>query len=103
MKINTYAAIGHFKGSENMTCISSTQNTKADFIRDLRGNEFVPFVVITDKMFETLSGLDGMDIFNQVQKMTSNYRIWNDVTEYIEQCLDIIENKMNVARDEAEF
>lgn len=103
MKINTYAAIGHFKGSENMICIASTQNTKSAFVKDLHGNAFVPFVVITDKMFETLSNLDEMDIFDQVKKMTSNYRVWNDVTEYIEQCLDIIENKMNAARAEAEF
>lgn len=26
--------------------------------------------------------------------MTSNYRVWNDVVEYIEQCYDIMEDRM---------
>ena len=34
-----YAAIGHFKGSENTTCVASTNLTKKAFQDDLRGNE----------------------------------------------------------------
>lgn len=34
------------------------------------------------------------DLFNEVKKMTTNYRRWDDITEYIEQCFDIMEEKM---------
>ena len=29
--------------------------------------------------------------------MTSNYRVWNDVTEYLEQCFDILCEKISAA------
>lgn len=37
-----YAAIGHFKGAENVTCVASTSTTKKAFQDDLRGYEFAP-------------------------------------------------------------
>ena len=32
--MNVYAAIGHFKGNENITCIALMQSSKKEFIRD---------------------------------------------------------------------
>lgn len=94
--MKVYAAIGHFKGNSNMTSVASVQNTKKDFVTDLRGNEFVPYIVITEKMLEILFTCDS--VFEQVKKMTSNYRVWNDVCDYIGQCGDILEEKMEAAR-----
>ena len=96
--MKVYAAIGHFRDSKNMTCVALTQRTKKDFMTDCYGNEFVPYVVITEKMLEKLLAADCMELFDQVKKMTSNYRVWNDVTEYIEQCGDIISEKIAAAK-----
>ncbi len=30
--------------------------------------------------------------------MTTNYRVWNDVVEYIAQCGDILSDKMEAAK-----
>lgn len=98
--MRVYVAIGHFKDSKNMTCVAMTQRTKKDFMTDCYGNAFVPYIIITEKMLEKfLACNDCMDIFEQVKKMTTNYRVWNDVADYIEQCSDIISEKMAVAKE----
>ena len=97
--MKVYAAIGHFRYNKNMVCVAMTQRTKKDCMTDCYGNEFVPYVVITEAMFEKfLACADCMEIFNQVKKLTSNYRIWNDVADYIEQCSDIISDKIEAAK-----
>lgn len=84
-----------------MVCVAMAQRTKKDFMTDCYGNEFVPYVVITEPILaKLLACADCMEIFEQVKKLTSNYRIWNDVTEYIEQCGDIISEKMKTAKKE---
>lgn len=93
--MNAYLAIGHFKNNENVTCIAMQQTTKKDFMRDCYGNEFVPWVVITEKTFERLSKCDDeLAAWEIVKKLTSNYRVWNDVADYIEQCFDLMTEKM---------
>lgn len=100
MKI--YVAIGHFKGNENITSIAEDQTTKKAFMADCYGNEFVPYVVITENMLEKLLGCaDNIEIFDQVKKMTSNYRVWDEVTDYIEQCADIIKEKVKAIKEQA--
>lgn len=47
--MNVYVAIGHFKGSKNLTCVALTQVTKKAFMVDCYGNEFIPYVVLTEK------------------------------------------------------
>ena len=94
-----YAAIGHFKGSENTTCVASTNLTKKAFQDDLRRNEFVAYAVLTEWMFDRLMSLDGLDRWEQVKKLTSNYRKWRKLDDYIEQCGDIIASKMQAARE----
>lgn len=39
-----------------------------------------------------------MDIFNQVAKMTTNYRVWEKVADYLVQCSDIIADKVENAK-----
>lgn len=90
-----YAAIGHWKGNDNITSLAAAQNTKADFVNDLRKNGFVPYVVITEGMMEKLGAAD--DVYEMVKKMTSNYRVWNDVTDYLEQCFDILTDRIAAA------
>lgn len=92
--MKVYAAIGHFKKSENITSVAMKENNRKSFEQNLRGNEFVPYVVITEKMHEKLSQCDGLELFEQVKKMTTNYRVWNDCVDYLEECFDILTNKM---------
>lgn len=94
-----YLAIGHFKGNENITSVSMETTTKKSFQSNLQGNEFVAYVIISEKKFETLKKIDpcGMELFQEVKKMTTNYRKWEDVTDYIAQCFDIMEERMQNA------
>lgn len=97
--MNVYAAIGHFKGNENITCIALMQSSKKEFMTDCYGNEFVPYVVLTEKMLNKIRACTySMDIFNQVAKMTTNYRVWEKVTDYLVQCSDIIADKVENAK-----
>lgn len=89
-----YIAIGHFAGEENMTSVAMSNHNMKDFRADCGGNGFIPWVIITEKRMETMKSLDCFDLFNEVKKMTTNYRRWDDITEYIEQCFDIMEEKM---------
>lgn len=97
-----YAAIGKFRGDENIVSVAFTHNTKADFTNDLYCNGFIPYVVITEQMMARLlaCGNDVMALFDVVKKMTTNYSVWNDVVEYIEQCSDFIVERMARARAE---
>lgn len=92
--MKTYSAIGHFKGNKNITSVVMRCANKKEFMKNLYGNSFVAYVVLTEEMVEKLSDKDGMEIYIQVKKLTTNYRVWNDVTDYIEQCLDIIKDRM---------
>ncbi len=99
--LRIYAAIGHFKDSENITSIASIQTTKRDFEQECRGNTFVPYIVITEKMFQKLKDCkDSWEIYNIVKKMTSNYRVLDHVVDYLEQCMDIIMQQIETARKE---
>lgn len=89
-----YIAIGHFVDEENITSVAMSKNNMKAFRDDCGGNGFIPWVIITEKRMATLKELDTFDLFEEVKKMTTNYRRWNDITEYIEQCLDIMEERM---------
>lgn len=100
--MKAYIAIGHFKDSKNMVSAAMTASTKKNFMVNLYGNEFVPYVVLTESMVEKLRVAYAADncfgIYDQVKKLTTNYRIWNDVADYIEQCFDIIDSKLAAAK-----
>lgn len=90
-----FLAIGHFKGSENMISVADYASNKSHFMDNLQFNAFVAYVVISEKKLNDFKNAkDCMEVFEMVKKLTSNYRKWNDVTDYIEQCMDIMETKM---------
>lgn len=89
-----YIAIGHFRDSKNMTSVAMKAATKKDFRDNLGGNDFVPFVVISEKKMFILKNANSFVLFEEVKKMTTNYRKWNDVCDYIEQCFDIMEERI---------
>lgn len=92
-----YIAIGHFDDTKTMTSVAMNAYTIKDFRENLAGNGFIPYVVISEKKMEILKNTNDSDLFDEVKKMTSNYRIWNDICEYIDQCFDIMEEKMKNA------
>lgn len=104
--MKAYIAIGHFKDNKNLVSVAMTANTKKDFMSNLYGNEFVPYVVLTESMVEKLHATCAADndfgIYDQIKKLTTNYRVWNDVADYIEQCLDIIDSKIAQAKADYE-
>lgn len=69
---------------------------KKAFMNDCYGNEFVPYVVLTEKMLSKIQS--SADIYEQVKKMTTNYRVWNDVADYLTECFDIITDKVENAK-----
>lgn len=98
--MKTYVAIGHFKDSENITCVAMTQTSKKAFVVDCYGNAFVPYVVLTEKTLGKIQACaDSMDIWEQVKKMTTNYRVWDTVADYLDECFDIIEEKVKAAQE----
>lgn len=92
-----YLAIGHFKESENMVSVAMVATSVKSFKENCAGNAFVPYVVITEQKLEVLKNTDCLDLFEEVKKLTTNYRKWNDITDYIEQCMDIMDERMAMA------
>jgi hypothetical protein len=80
-----YAAIGHFKDSKNVVSVVFKQRTRKDFMTDCYCNGFTPYVVMTETMLNKIFNdcRNGSDVFDQVKKLTTNYRVWNIVTEYL--------------------
>ena len=89
-----YIAIGHFADSENMTSVAMECSTRKNFVDNLGGNGFIPWAIISEKKMEVLKTVDSFDLFDEVKKLTGNYRRWNDLCEYIEQCFDIMEERI---------
>lgn len=95
MEIKRYIAIGHFKNNTNITSIADCGYNIKDVRMDCRGNDFIPYVILTEKKFISLNGIGVCQTYEAVKHLTSNYHKWNDVTDYIMQCYDIMQNKID--------
>ena len=93
-----YIAVGHFKGNDNLTSVAIQHKNLRAFRDDLIGNEFVAYAVMTEERFRRLDGLDTWTAWEEIKKMTPNYRKWNDVADYIGQCYDIMEERLAAAQ-----
>lgn len=93
--------LGRFDIFQTSPSVAMTAYTKKDFMHNLYGNEFVPYVVLTESMIEKFRTLlaagECFGVYEQVKKLTTNYRVWNEVTDYIEQCFDLIEERIEAA------
>lgn len=89
-----FVAVGHWDGNQNTTSVAMSNNSKKDFALDLICNGFRAYVVLTEKTFNEMKNLNAFELYEKVKKQTSNYRKWATVTDYIEQCADIMENKL---------
>lgn len=93
-KTKKYLAIGHWGDSKNTSCVASAAYTMKDFRDDLGGNDFIPYVILSEKKLGEIEKADEMELFYIVKKLTSNYRKWNEICDYIEQCWEIMEEKL---------
>ena len=89
-----YIAIGHWKRDDNITSVASTANNLNFFKTDLKNNAFIAYMTLSEKQFNDFEKADSYNVFNVVAKRVSNYRRWNDVTDYICQCYDIMAEKI---------
>ena len=92
-----YIAIGHWTDNENITSVAHSNYTLKDFRDDLGGNGFIPWMILTEKTFSQIVESDGEGVWEMITKKVANYRKWNEVNDYIAQCLDIMEERMSVA------
>lgn len=95
MKVKRYIVIGHFKESTNITSIADCGYNIKDVRTDCIGNGFIPYVILTEKKFRLLNDIGEFKTYEEVKHLTSNYYKWNDVTDYILQCYDIMQQKMD--------
>ena len=89
-----YITIGHLE-NEEITSAAFAANTMKEFKQELKANGFTPWLVLTEKGFIDI--INGADIFEIVKKKVSNFRRWDEITEYIEQCSDIMQIKLRMA------
>ena len=89
-----FVAVGHWDGNKNTTCVADEANTKAGFQQMLKDNGFRAYAVLAEATFKKMQEMDCFEIYNTVKGLTTNWRKNNEVTEYIEQCGDIIEAKL---------
>lgn len=94
IRMKKFVAVGHWDGNQNTTSVAMSHNSKKDFALDLICNGFRAYVVLTEKTFNEMKNLNAFELYEKVKKQTSNYRKWATVTDYIEQCADIMENKL---------
>lgn len=91
-----YIAIGHFKENENMTSAAMESENRKNFEYELKRNGFVAWAVIGRRKMEVIKETinQGFGLWEEVKKLTTNYRRWDDIYDYIEQCIDIMEEKI---------
>ena len=96
--MKNYAAIGHWKGNVNTTCIAVQANSVAEFWEDMKGNGFIPYAIISEKRLgkirEYLADTYHDGLFDMIRKMVPNCNKWMEVEEYLIQCMDILEAKI---------
>ena len=89
-----YIAIGHWNESENITSVAESTYTMKHFKDDLKGNGFTAYIVLTEKRFEKLHNMIGFEVLEEIKGSMSNYRHILTVVDYIEQCYDIMEERI---------
>lgn len=90
-----YIAIGHWSEIKDITSVACESSNMKNFRDTLGGNCFIPYVIFTEERFRNLETMSNDEIWEMIKKMTTNYRKWNDIYEYIKQCYEIMYRKFN--------
>lgn len=86
-----FVAIGHWDYTRNVTCVAGDANTRKEFESDLKGNGFVAYIIFSEKR---VSEYKAADIFGRLDMIPSRNRHALDIEDYMNECMDIIENKL---------
>lgn len=87
-----FVVIGHWREEKHATtCVVTVANSLEDARRECNANGFVDYVVIPEKKLETLKGMDSFELLREVEKMTTNCRKWDEIADYIERRMDVME------------
>ncbi len=93
-----YIGIGYWKDEKDSLVskafISKNLTTAR---RTLIENEFTAYTVLDEETFNSIKDETSTKIFEAVSAKTRNVSKWMLVTDYIDQCKDIIEEKFAVA------
>lgn len=94
-QMKKYIAIGHWGKEKDATYSVATANyTMKAAKRDYVGNDFVAYCVISEEKLNQIKEMNWEERFETVRKMTSNYRKWDIVLDYLDQCMDIMEERL---------
>ena len=86
-----FVAIGHWDYSKNVTCAAGDARTMGEFKDDLKANGFTAWMVFTE---EKVAAYKAADVFGRMDMISSRNRHCIDIEDYMNECMDIIENKL---------
>jgi len=94
--LKKYIAIGYWGKKKNAHhhIVVAHDSLKA-VRRDCKANDFIAQIVLTEENFRRIMGLeDNYTRLFEIKKLTSNFKIWNMLTNYLSQCSSDIDNQL---------
>lgn len=86
-----FVAIGHWDFNKNITCAAGDARTMSEFKDDLNANGFTAWMVFSE---EKVNAYKAADVFERWDMINSRNRHCLDIKDYMDECMDIIENKL---------
>lgn len=78
-----FIAIGRFQWNQYHQEIEIEANTVAEARHEAKANEFHVLTVLSEKMIEKLQKMNREERWEQVKKLTTNYRKWRMLEDRI--------------------
>lgn len=95
----TKAYVGFVRNEQgNMTTVAEVTNSRRAFENDLRKNGHRVIYLMNYDEVVRVSELDGIDRINWVHKTRTAWKQRDMVLDYIDQCMDIIADKVQAAK-----
>lgn len=96
--VKKYVIIGHWRENRDVITSAIDEGRSIKEVREnCAGNGLVPYVVISENRFHKLEEItDSFNMYEEVKKLTSNWRRWGDIADYFFQCSDIIEERLKM-------
>lgn len=82
----------------NMTAVAEVANSRRAFENDLRKNGFRVIYLMNYDEVQRVSEMDGSDRIEWIAATRTAWKQRGMVLEYIDQCMDIIADKVQAAR-----
>lgn len=82
----------------NMTAVAEVANSRRAFENDLRKNGFRVIYLMNYDKVQRVSEMDGSDRIEWIAETRTAWKQRDMVLEYIDQCMDIIADKVQAAK-----